>query len=164
MHRTDVACYSAQAPGQSKVDVLMHIKPNRMVDAFVLGEILQILLIAPLFRSVLAQLGGRGRVVTAFIDGIARVLFGIVHIVTKLAPIGASFVTMCTMPNRTRAMPSMKAVTTRPRPPSCASTERNSGAISRICRISPSTNASTILFGLMCINTSTLDCPGACAE
>lgn len=38
---------------------------------------------------MLAHLGERGRLVTDFIDGITRVLFGIVHIVTKLAPIGA---------------------------------------------------------------------------
>ena len=38
---------------------------------------------------MLAHLGERGKVVTDFIDGFTRVLFGIVHIVTKLAPIGA---------------------------------------------------------------------------
>jgi aerobic C4-dicarboxylate transport protein len=38
---------------------------------------------------VLAHLGERGRVVTDFIDSLSRVLFGIVKIVTKLAPIGA---------------------------------------------------------------------------
>lgn len=85
----EVASYAAKAHGQSTVDFLMHIIPNTMVDAFAQGEILQILLIALLFGSVLAHLGERGRVVTDFIDGITRVLFGIVHIVTKLAPIGA---------------------------------------------------------------------------
>ncbi|HWT37406.1 MAG TPA: cation:dicarboxylase symporter family transporter, partial [Paraburkholderia sp.] len=59
----EVASYAAKAHGQSTVDFLMHIIPNTMVDAFAQGEILQILLIA--------------------------LLFGIVHIVTKLAPIGA---------------------------------------------------------------------------
>ena len=85
----EVASYAAKAHGQSTVDFLMHIIPNTMVDAFAQGEILQILLIALLFGSVLAHLGERGRAVTDFIDGITRVLFGIVHIVTKLAPIGA---------------------------------------------------------------------------
>ena len=79
------------------------------------------------------------------------------------APIGASFVTMCTMPNSTRVSPSMKSVTTLPRSPRCASTLPNSSAISRICRISPCANASTIVFGMMCIRKSTVDCPCAFA-
>ncbi|KHK59955.1 C4-dicarboxylate transporter [Burkholderia sp. A9] len=85
----EVASYAAKAHGQSMVDFFMHIIPDTLVSAFAQGELLQILLIALLFGSVLVHLGERGKVVTDFIDGISRVLFGIVHIVTKLAPIGA---------------------------------------------------------------------------
>jgi aerobic C4-dicarboxylate transport protein len=84
-----VASYAAKAHGQSTVDFFMHIIPNTITDAFAQGEILQILLIAMLFGSVLATLGPRGKVVTDLIDSLSSVLFGVVRIVTKLAPIGA---------------------------------------------------------------------------
>jgi len=84
-----VASYAAKAHGQTTVDFLMHIIPDTLVSAFAQGEILQILLIALLFGSVLAHLGDKARVVTTFIDGLSHILFGIVRIITKLAPIGA---------------------------------------------------------------------------
>ena len=84
-----VASYAQQAHGQSPVDFLLHIIPDTLASAFAQGEILQILLIAILFGSVLATLGERGRAVTEFIDSLSSVLFGVVRIVTKLAPIGA---------------------------------------------------------------------------
>ncbi|PXW29390.1 dicarboxylate/amino acid:cation symporter [Paraburkholderia caballeronis] len=84
-----VASYAAKAHGQSTVEFLMHIIPDTISSAFAQGEILQILLVALLFGSVLATLGERGRVVTDFIEGVSGVLFGIVKIITKLAPLGA---------------------------------------------------------------------------
>ncbi|MEA3120938.1 MAG: aerobic C4-dicarboxylate transport protein, partial [Paraburkholderia sp.] len=84
-----VASYAQKAHGQSTVDFFMHIIPKTLVDAFAQGEILQILLVALLFGSVLATIGQRGKPVTVFIESLSQVLFGIVRIVTKLAPIGA---------------------------------------------------------------------------
>jgi aerobic C4-dicarboxylate transport protein len=84
-----VASYAEKAHGQSVVDFLMHLIPKTLVDAFAQGEILQILVIALLFGSVLATIGERGKPVTHFIESLSHVLFGIVRIVTKLAPIGA---------------------------------------------------------------------------
>ena len=84
-----VASYAAKAHGQTTVDFLMHIIPDTISSAFAQGEILQILLVAMLFGSVLATLGERGKVVTDFIEGISTVLFGVVRIITKLAPMGA---------------------------------------------------------------------------
>jgi aerobic C4-dicarboxylate transport protein len=84
-----VASYAEKAHGQSVVDFLMHLIPKTLVDAFAQGEILQILVIALLFGSVLATSGERGKPVTHFIESLSHVLFGIVRIVTKLAPIGA---------------------------------------------------------------------------
>ena len=84
-----VASFAEKAHGQSTVEFLMHIIPNTISSAFAQGEILQILLVALLFGSVLATLGERGRLVTDFIDSVSGVLFGIVKIITKLAPIGA---------------------------------------------------------------------------
>ncbi|MDR5853437.1 dicarboxylate/amino acid:cation symporter [Caballeronia sp. LZ062] len=82
--------YAAKAAhGQSAVDFFMHIIPDTLSSAFAQGEILQILLIALLFGAVLTHLGERGRPVTSFIESLSSVLFGMVGIITKLAPIGA---------------------------------------------------------------------------
>ncbi|MDU0810784.1 MAG: dicarboxylate/amino acid:cation symporter [Burkholderia sp.] len=85
----DIASYTKKAHSQSVVGFLMNIIPNTIVNAFAQDEILQILLIALLFGAVLAHLGERGRIITDLIDSLSHVLFGIVHIITKLAPIGA---------------------------------------------------------------------------
>jgi len=84
-----VDSFATKAHGQSTVDFFMHIIPDTLVSAFAQGEILQILLIALLFGSVLAHIGERGKVVTNFIEGLSSILFGMVGIITKLAPIGA---------------------------------------------------------------------------
>ena len=67
----------------------MHIIPNTVVEAFVTGNVLQILLISVLFGAALAALGERGKPLVEFIGGIANTFFGIVHIIMKTAAIGA---------------------------------------------------------------------------
>ena len=85
-----VAAYAEKAAhGDSAVDFFLHIIPKTFTDSFAHGDILQILLIALLFGTVLATIGERGKPVTNFIESLSHVLFGIVRIVTKLAPIGA---------------------------------------------------------------------------
>jgi len=84
-----IAQYTKQAHGQSTVDFLLHIIPNTFVDAFATGNILQVLLVAILFGFALSMMGERGRPVTKFIDDISHVIFGIVNIIMKVAPLGA---------------------------------------------------------------------------
>ncbi|MGI4719768.1 MAG: dicarboxylate/amino acid:cation symporter [Janthinobacterium lividum] len=84
-----IAQYTAKAGEQSTVDFIMHIIPNTFVDAFAKGEILQVLLIAILFGFSLSLMGERGRPVTKMIEDFSHVIFGIVNIVMKAAPIGA---------------------------------------------------------------------------
>ena len=81
--------YTDKAKAQSTVDFVLNIIPNTVVDAFAKGDILQVLLFAILFGFALSMLGERGRPVTRFIDDISHVIFGIVNMVMKLAPIGA---------------------------------------------------------------------------
>jgi aerobic C4-dicarboxylate transport protein len=81
--------YATQAHEQSTVEFLMHIIPNTVVDAFVTGNVLQILLISVLFGAALAALGERGKPLVEFIGGLANTFFGIVHIIMKTAAIGA---------------------------------------------------------------------------
>jgi aerobic C4-dicarboxylate transport protein len=84
-----IAEYTAKTKSLSTVDFLMNIIPNTFVDAFAKGEILQVLLIAILFGVALSMLGERGRPVTKFIDDLSHVIFGIVGLIMKAAPIGA---------------------------------------------------------------------------
>ena len=84
-----VAQYAAKAQSASTVDFLLNIIPSTVVDAFAKGDILQILLIALLFGGALSAIGDRAQVVTDFIDQISHVFFRIVHVITRVAPIGA---------------------------------------------------------------------------
>ena len=84
-----IAQYTDKAKSQSTVDFLMNIIPNTFVDAFAKGEILQVLLIAILFGVALSMLGERGRPITKFVDDLSHVIFGVVGIIMKVAPIGA---------------------------------------------------------------------------
>jgi aerobic C4-dicarboxylate transport protein len=81
--------YTAPGKLQSVTDFLLNVIPNTMVDAFAKGEILQVLLIAILFGFALQQLGERGAPMYNFIDSFSKVLFGVVAVVMRLAPIGA---------------------------------------------------------------------------
>jgi aerobic C4-dicarboxylate transport protein len=71
------------------VDFLLNIIPSTVVDAFAKGEILQVLLFAVLFGFSLHKFGGRGTMVFDFIEKSSHVLFSVVGIIMKLAPIGA---------------------------------------------------------------------------
>ena len=84
-----VAQYAAKAQSASTVDFLLNIIPSTVVDAFAKGDILQILLIALLFGGALSAMGDRAQMVTDFIDQISHVFFRIVHVITRVAPIGA---------------------------------------------------------------------------
>ncbi|NHZ42888.1 dicarboxylate/amino acid:cation symporter [Massilia aquatica] len=84
-----IAEYTAKAKNQSTLDFVMNIIPNTVVDAFAKGDILQVLLFAILFGFALSMLGERGRPVTKLIDDLSHVIFGVVGIVMKVAPIGA---------------------------------------------------------------------------
>jgi aerobic C4-dicarboxylate transport protein len=84
-----IAQYTDKAHSQNTTDFLLNIIPNTFVDAFAKGDILQVLLVAILFGFALSILGERGRPVTKFIDDISHVIFGVVGIIMKVAPLGA---------------------------------------------------------------------------
>ena len=84
-----IAAYTGPGKMQGTVDFLLNIIPNTVVDAFAKGEILQVLLFSVLFGFALHRFGGRGTLVFDVIEKSSHVLFSIVGIIMKVAPIGA---------------------------------------------------------------------------
>jgi aerobic C4-dicarboxylate transport protein len=84
-----VADYTATAQEHGAVNFLMNIIPSSVVDAFVQGNMLQIILFSVLFGLALAQLPGRGGLVVEVIDSALQGFFGIVRFVMYLAPLAA---------------------------------------------------------------------------
>jgi aerobic C4-dicarboxylate transport protein len=84
-----LASYTTGAKSLSTTDFLMNIIPNSVVDAFAKGDILQVLFFALLFGFALSAFGEKGKPVARLIDQLSHVLFGVVGIVMKVAPIGA---------------------------------------------------------------------------
>lgn len=84
-----IAAYTEPGKMQSTVEFLMAIIPNTMFDAFVKGEILQILLISVFFGFALHRFGGRGTLVFDMVEKFSHVLFVIIGYIMKVAPIGA---------------------------------------------------------------------------
>jgi aerobic C4-dicarboxylate transport protein len=74
--------------GGGTVEFLLKLIPNTVVSAFATGDVLQVLLFAVLFGCALAMLGERAALVTGFIDQLSHVLFRIMGIVIRLAPLG----------------------------------------------------------------------------
>ncbi|HJV95517.1 MAG TPA: cation:dicarboxylase symporter family transporter, partial [Albitalea sp.] len=84
-----VAAYTGPGKMQGTVDFLLNVIPSTVVDAFAKGEILQVLLFSVLFGFALHKFGGRGTLVFDLIEKGSHVLFAIVGIIMKVAPIGA---------------------------------------------------------------------------
>ncbi len=86
---SSIAQYTTQVHMPTMVEFFMNIIPKTMISAFVHGEILQVLLVAVLFGVALAILGEKGKTVLHLIDEITKVIFEIVDMIMKVAPIGA---------------------------------------------------------------------------
>jgi aerobic C4-dicarboxylate transport protein len=84
-----VATYTTGAAQHSTVDFLLNIIPKDVADAFARGDILQVLLFSVLFGVALAALQDTAKPVIELVDGLSAVLFRIVGLVMKVAPVGA---------------------------------------------------------------------------
>jgi len=84
-----VAVYAQQAEQQGIIPFLMDIIPGSVIGAFASGNILQVLLFAVLFGFALHRLGDKGVLIFNVIDSFSRVIFGIINMIMRLAPIGA---------------------------------------------------------------------------
>ena len=87
---SSVATYATAAKGQGVVDFLLHLIPKTFFSAFVEGDVLQVLLLSLLFGLALGRLGDHGRPVLNLLNEVSRVFFGIVSMVTKVAPLAAA--------------------------------------------------------------------------
>jgi aerobic C4-dicarboxylate transport protein len=84
-----VAQYAGSAKAQSVPDFVMHIVPNTIVDAFARGDILQVLFVSVLFGFGLSLAGPRAKPALEFLEALTRVVFQVVVILMRVAPIGA---------------------------------------------------------------------------
>lgn len=84
-----LASFTSGAKSLSTTDFFMNIIPTSVVDAFAKGDILQVLFFSLLFGFALSAIGEKGKPVFRFIDDVSQIMFGIVGVIMKAAPIGA---------------------------------------------------------------------------
>lgn len=70
-------------------EFLLNIIPDTIVSAFVKGDLLQVLLVSVLFGFAFSKLGNKARPIVSGIQSFTAVLFTVVKIIMKAAPIGA---------------------------------------------------------------------------
>ncbi len=84
-----ISVYADQAQSQGTIPFLLDVIPASVIGAFAGGNILQVLLFAVLFGFSLHHIGEKGKPIFNIIDGFSQVIFGIINMIMKLAPIGA---------------------------------------------------------------------------
>jgi aerobic C4-dicarboxylate transport protein len=91
LHVDPTAGAPAAAAGAptSTVDFLLNIIPATVLDGFVRGDILQVLIVSVLFGFALLSQGDRARTLVSAIEQLSQVLFAMVGMIMRLAPIGA---------------------------------------------------------------------------
>jgi aerobic C4-dicarboxylate transport protein len=84
-----IAPYQTQAHQRTIVEFLLQIIPDTALGAFTSGEILQVLLFSLLFGFGIALAGEPARPVQRGIAALSAVIIRIVHLIMKVAPVGA---------------------------------------------------------------------------
>ena len=85
-----VAAYAGAAKGHSGLwDFVGSIIPTTIFDAFGKGEILPIVLVSLLVGYAVSALGPRAEPVRALVDAASSVVFAIINVLMRLAPVGA---------------------------------------------------------------------------
>jgi aerobic C4-dicarboxylate transport protein len=89
---TALKAFTAAPHGATKnslSEFLILLIPENIIDALAKGNLLQILLFAVLFGFGLSKIGENGRPVIQFIESLSKGLFAVIHIIMKVAPLGA---------------------------------------------------------------------------
>ena len=89
LNATSVSAYASTAQSLTTTQFLLNIIPTTIVDAFAKGEILQVLLFSVFFGLALLSFGEKGKGLISFLDQLGHVLFGIIGMIMRFAPIGA---------------------------------------------------------------------------
>src|SRR5712672_3806264 len=84
-----VASYVTQAKETGIVAHLLAIIPDSYLDALARGDLLQVLLVSILSGFAIAYLGKIGEPIADAIDRAAKMFFGIIRIIVRVAPLGA---------------------------------------------------------------------------
>jgi aerobic C4-dicarboxylate transport protein len=84
-----VSTYVTRAKDESLVAHLMAIIPDSFFGALARGDLLQVLLVSILSGFAISLMGKAGEEIARAIDKAARVFFGIIRIIVRVAPIGA---------------------------------------------------------------------------
>jgi aerobic C4-dicarboxylate transport protein len=85
----DISAYAAQGKSMKFVDFVTHIVPESAVDAFAQNEILQIVFFAVVFGFAVILTGRKAAPLTALLESGLNAMFGVVHLIMRIAPIGA---------------------------------------------------------------------------
>ncbi|MFO0685101.1 MAG: C4-dicarboxylate transporter DctA [Sandaracinus sp.] len=86
------AAVEAQTHGRESMGIVEHltnIVPESAIGAFTGGEILQVLFVSVLVGLAIASMGEKGKPALHAVDALAQVLFRVIALVMRLAPIGA---------------------------------------------------------------------------
>ncbi len=84
-----VATYVSKAKEEGVVAHLLAIIPDSYLDALARGDLLQVLLVSILSGFAIAFLGKAGEPIAYAIDQAAKVFFGVIRIIVRVAPLGA---------------------------------------------------------------------------
>ena len=91
LHANPSAALPSAAAGAptGTVDFLLNIIPTTVLDGFVRGDILQVLVVSLLFGIALLTQGDRAKTLVSAIEQLSHTLFIVVGMIMRLAPIGA---------------------------------------------------------------------------
>jgi aerobic C4-dicarboxylate transport protein len=84
-----VAQYAGKAKDQSIIEFLTNIIPGTFVDAFAKGDILPVILLSLVTGYALSRMGERAKPVKDLFHVASEMIFGIVNLLMRFAPIGA---------------------------------------------------------------------------
>ena len=84
-----VAAYTGPGKLHGTTEFLLDVIPDTVIGAFTRGDILQVLFFAILFGFALHLIGDKGKLVFHWIEEASHVLFRIVGIIMRVAPLGA---------------------------------------------------------------------------
>jgi aerobic C4-dicarboxylate transport protein len=83
------AGYASRVHDTGIVSFLLAIIPRTFVEAFTTGDVLQVLLVSALSGFALSAFGARGEPLTRGLALLTKVVFGVIRIIVRAAPLGA---------------------------------------------------------------------------